>query len=169
MKRVTDVVRVFNKVLEATPTKLVMIGDGPERLAATGVAKQLGITDRILYVGNYENIEEILPCADLVIQPSEHESFGLVPLEAMACEVPVIVTASGGVQEVVQQGETGYLCEVGDIETMAGHAITLLSNPDQARDMGRKGRAHVLQHFQKNTIVDQYESLYKEVLEMRAQ
>lgn len=169
VKRVTDVVRVFNKVLEAMPAKLVMVGDGPERLAATGVAKQLGITDRILYVGNYENIEDLLPCADLVIQPSEHESFGLVPLEAMACEVPVIVTASGGVQEVVQQGETGYLCEVGDIETMAAHAISLFSNPEAAKEMGRKGRAHVLQHFQKNAIVEQYETLYKQVLEMRAQ
>ena len=167
VKRVTDVVRVFNKVAEQMPARLVMVGDGPERLAAAGVAKQLGITDRILYLGNYENIEEILPCADLVMQPSEHESFGLVPLEAMACEVPVIVTASGGVKEVVIQGETGYLCEVGDIETMAAHAIELLENPEQAREMGQKGRAHVLQHFQKDRVVDQYESLYQEVLKMR--
>ncbi|MCK5861463.1 MAG: N-acetyl-alpha-D-glucosaminyl L-malate synthase BshA [Candidatus Hydrogenedentes bacterium] len=167
VKRVTDVVRVFNKVQEVLPAKLVMVGDGPERMAAAGVAKQLGISDSILYLGNCENIEDILPCADLVIQPSEHESFGLVPLEAMACEIPVIVTASGGVQEVVCQGETGYLCEVGDIETMAFHAIELLSNPEKAHEMGRKGRFHVLKHFQKSAIVDQYEALYHEVSQMR--
>jgi len=169
VKRVTDVVRVFKRIADAMPAKLVMVGDGPERLSAAGVAKQLGIDDRISYLGNYENIEEILPCADLVIQPSEHESFGLVALEAMACEVPVIVTASGGVKEVVLQGETGYLCEVGDIETMAGYAINLLSNPEQTQQMGRKGREHVLRHFQKDAIVSQYEALYKEVLEMRVE
>ncbi len=166
VKRVTDVVRVFKKVNDAVPARLVMVGDGPERLAASGVAKQLGITDRIAYLGNYEDIEDLLPCADLVIQPSEHESFGLVPLEAMACEVPVIVTASGGITEVVTDGETGYLCEVGDIETMATHAIALLSDEARAGEMGRKGRAHVLKHFQKEAIVGQYERVYAEVLQM---
>ncbi len=169
VKRVTDVVRVFKRITEALPARLVMVGDGPERLAAVGVAKQLGITDSILYLGNYEDIEDILPSADLIIQPSEHESFGLVPLEAMACEVPVIVTASGGVTEVVQHDKTGYLCEVGDIETMASHAVALLSDPEKARAMGRRGRVHVLQRFQKEAIIDQYEALYREALQQREQ
>lgn len=168
VKRVTDVVRVFNKVLEVLPARLIMIGDGPERLSATGVAKQLGITDKILYLGNCENIEELLPCADLLIQPSEHESFGLVPLEAMACEVPVIVTNSGGITEVVEHGETGYLCEVGDIEAMASYAVQILQHPEQAREIGRKGRLHVAEHFSQTQIVGQYEALYAEVLERRA-
>jgi len=168
VKRVTDVVRVFNKVLEVLPARLIMIGDGPERLSATGVAKQLGITENISYLGNCENIEELLPCADLLIQPSEHESFGLVPLEAMACEVPVIVTNSGGITEVVEHAETGYLCEVGDIEAMASYAVQIFQNPEQAREMGRKGRMHVVKHFSHDQIVGQYEALYEEVLERRA-
>ena len=168
VKRVTDVVRVFNKVLEVLPARLIMIGDGPERLSATGVAKQLGITNQILYLGNCENIEELLPCADLLIQPSEHESFGLVPLEAMACEVPVIVTNSGGITEVVEHGETGYLCEVGDIEAMASYAVQILQHPEQAREIGRKGRLHVAEYFSQTQIVGQYEALYAEVLERRA-
>lgn len=169
VKRVTDVVRVFKKVLEQLPARLVMIGDGPERLSAAGVAKQLGIADKILYLGNCDNIEDLLPCADLLVQPSEHESFGLVSLEAMACEVPVIVTNSGGVTEVVVDGETGFLCEVGDIETMALRAVQILNAPRRAREMGRRGRAHVIQYFPRDLIVAQYETLYAEVLERRAQ
>lgn len=168
VKRVTDVVRVFKRVLDKMPARLIMIGDGPERLSATGVAKQLGIADRIQYLGNCENVEDLLPCADLLLQPSEHESFGLVPLEAMACEVPVIVTNSGGVAEVVDHGETGFLCEVGDIETMAQYAMEILNHPEQAREMGRRARAHVIARFPRDVIVGQYEALYEEVLERRA-
>ena len=167
VKRVTDVVRVFKKVLDEIPARLVMVGDGPERLSAVGVAKQLGIADRILYLGNCENIEDLLPCADLVIQPSEHESFGLVPLEAMACEVPVIVTNSGGVAEVVRHGDTGFLCEVGDIDAMARHAVEILRDAGRAREMGRRGRAHALGRFPRDKTVAQYEALYEEVLEQR--
>ncbi len=168
VKRVTDVVRVFKRILDQVPARLIMIGDGPERLSAAGVAKQLGIADRILYLGNCENIEEVLPCADLVIQPSEHESFGLVPLEAMACEVPVIVTASGGVTEVVQHGENGFLCEVGDIDAMARCALDILTQPELAARMGKSGREHVLRSFPRDAIVDQYEALYQEVLTRKA-
>ena len=138
VKRVTDVVRVFKRVLDQVEARLVMVGEGPERMAAVGVARQLGIADRIQYLGNYENIETILPCADLVFQPSEHESFGLVPLEAMACEVPVLATASGGITEVVKHEETGYLCEVGDIESMSRYAVALLSKPALAAEMAAK-------------------------------
>jgi len=168
VKRVTDVVRIFKKVLEYMPARLIMVGDGPERLSAVGVAKQLGIAEKIRYLGNCENIEDLLPCADLLIHPSEHESFGLVPLEAMACEVPVIATNSGGITEVVAHGETGYLCEVGDIETMAHFAVQVLKDPKRAREMGRRGRAHVIEHFPRDLIVGHYEALYAEVLEQRA-
>ena len=168
VKRVTDVVRVFKKVQEHMPARLIMVGDGPERLSAAGVAKQLGIADKILYVGNHDTIEDLLPCADLVINPSEHESFGLVPLEAMACEVPVIVTNSGGVAEVVLHEETGFLCEVGDIETMAQYAISILNDPERAREMGKRGRIHVMSRFPQEEIVSQYEALYREVIERYA-
>lgn len=164
VKRVTDVVRVFKKVSDCVPSRLVMVGDGPERLSAVGVAKQLGIADRIRYLGNQADIEEILPCADLVLQPSEHESFGLVALEAMACQVPVVATGSGGIREVVPDGLAGYLCEVGDIDSMAKHAVELLSEPDLVRAMGARGRQRAEDLFSKDKIVLEYERLYREVL-----
>jgi N-acetyl-alpha-D-glucosaminyl L-malate synthase BshA len=164
VKRITDVVRVFNKVLKRVKARLIMVGEGPERLSAVGVARQLGITDKIRFLGAYEDIEHIIPCADLVIQPSEHESFGLTPLEAMACGVPVIGTASGGIVEVVEHGVCGYLAEVGDIDTMALYAIEILTEPAKAAEMGRKGRERALSHFPQDRIVGEYEALYSEVL-----
>lgn len=164
VKRVTDVVRVFKKVLEKVNARLIMVGEGPERMTAVGTAKQLGITDKITYLGNYEEIQNILPCADLVFQPSEHESFGLVPLEAMASGVPVIGTDSGGVREVVIHGETGYLCDVGDIEAMAGHAVELLLDPAKAHAMGERGKVVARERFNKDDRVAEYEALYEELL-----
>ncbi len=164
VKRVTDVVRVFRRINEKIPSRLVMVGEGPERMSAVGVAKQLGIADRIKHLGNQENIESLIPCADLVIQPSEHESFGLVPLEAMACGVPVLGTRSGGIVEVIEDGVTGILCEVGDIDDMAKRAIDILSDPAASRAMGEKGQQRVLERFSRDRIVDEYETLYKELL-----
>ena len=167
VKRVTDVVRAFKKILDHVDARLVMVGEGPEKLAAAGVAKQLGVADRVKYLGNYPNIEGLLPCADLIFQPSEHESFGLVPLEAMACKVPVLATASGGITEVVEHGETGYLTEVGDIEAMAKYAIEILTNPQLAKQMGQRGREFAMTNFSQDNIVPQYEALYARVLEAR--
>jgi N-acetyl-alpha-D-glucosaminyl L-malate synthase BshA len=161
---VTDVVRAFKKIVDRLPARLVMVGDGPERISAVGVAKQLGIADRVQYLGNQGNVETVLPCADLVFQPSEHESFGLVPLEAMACEVPVIATASGGICEVIEHGVTGFLCEVGDIDAMAGYAVTLLTNSKRAKEMGRKARQRVVEIFSSDKIIPQYEELYNQVV-----
>ncbi len=161
VKRVTDVVRAFKKIVDRIPARLVMVGDGPERMSAVGVAKQLGVSDKIRYLGNTQNIESILPCADLVFQPSEHESFGLVPLEAMACGIPVLSTASGGVCEVVEHGVTGYLCEVGDTDAMADHALRVLQDASRAAEMGRLGRERVEKLFNKQEIVPQYEQLYE--------
>ncbi|GMW03552.1 MAG: N-acetyl-alpha-D-glucosaminyl L-malate synthase BshA [Candidatus Hydrogenedentota bacterium] len=160
VKRVTDVVRAFKKISDQMPARLIMVGDGPERLSASGVAKQLGVLDRITFIGNNPSIENLLPCADVVFQPSEHESFGLVPLEAMACRVPVIGTNSGGVTEVVEDGVTGYLCEVGDTETMAARAIEILGSPSKSAEMGRHGRDRALTMFSEERIVPQYEALY---------
>lgn len=165
VKRVTDVVRVFKRILDRVPARLIMVGEGPERLSAVGVAKQLGITDRITYLGSYENIEYLLPAADLIIQPSEHESFGLVPLEAMCCETPVLATRSGGIVEVVEDGVTGCLCEVGDIESMAQCALDILLTPGKKEAMGKKGRERAIRCFSKDAITAQYEALYAESLE----
>ncbi len=164
VKRITDVVRVFNKVLKRVKARLIMVGDGPERLSAVGVARQLGIMDSITFLGSYENIERIIPCADLIFQPSEHESFGLTPLEAMACGVPVLGTSSGGIVEVVEHGVSGYLAEVGDIDTMALYAIEVLTDAAKAAEMGRRGRERALAKFPRDAIVGEYESLYESVL-----
>lgn len=164
VKRVTDVVRTFKKVLEHVNARLIMVGDGPERISATGVARQLGIGDRITYLGNYEAVESILPHADLLFQPSEHESFGLVPLEGMVSGVPVLGTASGGIREVVEHGVTGYLCEVGDIEAMTRYALDILRNEQEAREMGAKGRERARALFSEEKIVDQYEQLYEDCM-----
>ncbi|MBI1321514.1 MAG: N-acetyl-alpha-D-glucosaminyl L-malate synthase BshA [Candidatus Hydrogenedens sp.] len=167
VKRVTDVVRAFKKILDHVDAKLVMVGEGPERMASLRTAKQLGIDDRVRYIGVHEDIEAILPCADLVFQPSEHESFGLVALEAMACGVPVLATDSGGVREVIHHGVHGYLTEVGDIEAMAACAIDILTDPAKAKAMGAAGREFALANFSRDTIVSQYEMLYDRVVEAR--
>ncbi|HQH51834.1 MAG TPA: N-acetyl-alpha-D-glucosaminyl L-malate synthase BshA [Candidatus Hydrogenedentes bacterium] len=164
VKRVTDVVRTFKKILDRVNARLIMVGDGPERISAAGVARQLGVSDKITYLGNNEAVESILPLADLVFQPSEHESFGLVPLEAMLSGVPVLGTASGGVCEVVEHGVTGYLCEVGDTDAMARCALEVLQNGAKAREMGIKGRARARELFAEEKIVDQYERLYENCL-----
>lgn len=164
VKRVTDVVRAFKKIAERAPARLIMVGDGPERISAVGVVRQLGLSNRVEFIGNSDNIESILPLADLVFQPSEHESFGLVPLEAMACGVPVIGTASGGIVEVVEHGVTGFLCEVGDIDTMSNYAIDLLTNEELTEEMGRRGKEFALTTFSRDKIVTQYENLYRELI-----
>ncbi len=167
VKRVTDVIRAFRKMLEQVNARLLMLGDGPERIGAMGVARQLGIADRITCLGNVEHVEELLPAADLIFQPSEHESFGLVPLEAMACEVPVLVTASGGIVEVVEHGVTGFLCEVGDTDAMARYGVEILNNPELARAMGKRGRTHAIDKFSPDRIVGEYEALYAGLIEKR--
>ncbi|HIJ65454.1 MAG TPA: N-acetyl-alpha-D-glucosaminyl L-malate synthase BshA [Candidatus Hydrogenedentes bacterium] len=164
VKRVTDIVRAFAKIADQVPARLVMVGEGPERLSAAAVVKQLGLSDKVTFLGNYRAIENILPAADLLLQPSEHESFGMVPLEAMACRVPVIATASGGIIEVVEHGVTGYLCEVGDTDCMAAWAIELLTDAERARQMGEQGRERALRLFPKDKIVAQYEALYSELV-----
>lgn len=164
VKRVTDIVRVFKRVLDAVDARLVMVGDGPERMSALGVAKQLGVTDKIKWLGNYQDIETILPCADIVFQPSEHESFGMVALEAMASGVPVLATRSGGIVEVVEDGINGYLCDVGDIDTMSARAIELLTDAEKSKAFGASGRERATTVFAQDPIIDQYEALYRELL-----
>ncbi len=165
VKRVTDVVRVFKRIADQLPAQLIMVGDGPERMSAVGVARQLGIENKVRFMGTYENIESILPCADLVLQPSEHESFGLVPLEAMAFGIPVVATASGGICEVVEDGVTGCLCEVGDIEAMARCALDILGDEERTRKMAEQARNRARTVFSRERAVDAYEALYRRLLE----
>src|SRR5438132_8866407 len=145
-----------------------MIGDGPERATAEWLAQRKGIRDRVLFLGKQDRVHEKLAVADLMLMPSELESFGLAALEAMACEVPAIATRVGGVSEVIEDGRNGYLADVGDVETMARLAIELLSDEDALRQMGKRARAQAQSKFCSKKIIPQYEEFYREVLERRS-
>jgi N-acetyl-alpha-D-glucosaminyl L-malate synthase BshA len=168
VKRLTDVIEIFDRVRKQIPSKLLMIGDGPDRSVAEWLAVQKGIHDDVLFLGKQDQIQETLGVADIMLMPSELESFGLAALEAMACEVVPIATRAGGVPEVIDHGKSGYLAEVGDVETMARYAIELLNDEPKLREMGRQGRAVALDRFCSTKIVKQYEDFYRRVLERSA-
>jgi N-acetyl-alpha-D-glucosaminyl L-malate synthase BshA len=164
VKRVEDVIRVFEQVRKVIPSKLLMIGDGPERPNAEELSRHLDVCQDIRFLGKQEQVDEILSITDLFILPSEYESFGLAALEAMACGVPVISTNTGGLPEINVPGQTGYLSDVGDIDSMAAGAIKILQ--DDASLAQFKSRA--LQHtknFERAKIVPLYEQLYLQVIE----
>ncbi len=164
VKRVEDVVRVFAGVAAALPARLVLVGDGPERPRAQALAEELGVAERVTFLGKHTSVEELLSCCDLFLLPSESESFGLAALEAMACGAPVLATAVGGVPEVVEDGATGALLPVGDVEGMVEAAIRILSEPGVAQAMGRQAREVAVSRFAADHIVPLYESYYRRVL-----
>ena len=164
VKRIADVIKVFAEITKALPARLMLIGDGPERSTAEYLARQFGVEDRIHFLGKQDNVNELLPCADLMLMPSEMESFGLAALEAMACSVPAIATRVGGVPELIHDGIDGRLFEVGDVESMAKAAITLLRDPPQLSAMAVAARKTAQDHFCAHTIIDLYESFYRRIL-----
>jgi N-acetyl-alpha-D-glucosaminyl L-malate synthase BshA len=168
VKRLTDVVEIFDRVHKQMPAKLLLIGDGPDRSVAEWLAVQKGIHDDVLFLGKQDQIQEKVAAADVMLMPSELESFGLAALEAMACEVVPIATRAGGVPEVIDHGKSGFLADVGDVETMAGYAIKLLRDETLLREMGRQGRKVALERFCSTKIVKQYEDFYRRVLERSA-
>ncbi len=163
VKRVDDVIKIFEKVSKEVPSKLLMIGDGPDRQSAEDLAKQLGIYDDIRFLGKQEQISEILSIADLFILPSESESFGLSALEAMACSVPLISTNTGGLPEINIPGKTGFLSNVGDVDDMAQHAIYILSDDERLKHFKKEAITQA-RRFEKQHIIPQYEKLYCEVI-----
>lgn len=163
VKRVEDVIHVFNRVMEKIPSKLLLIGDGPERMHIEKLCREFDICDRVTFLGKQDMIEEILSVCDLFILPSETESFGLAALEAMACQVPVIATNSGGIPEVNEHGLTGFNSNVGDVDDMAKNALYILSDNERLA----KFKANALQHAHKfdiKTVLLTYETLYQSVL-----
>ncbi len=164
LKRVTDVVRIFAEINKNVPSKLLFVGDGPERPAAESLARELGIYDETRFVGRQEQIEEVLAISDLFILPSDYESFGLAALEAMAAGVPVISSNAGGLPEVNIEGETGFLADVGDVETMSRRAVELLSDESKLQKFKTKAAAHA-RLFDIDTIVPRYEALYNRFLQ----
>lgn len=165
VKRVPDVVRLFAKVLEAMPAKLLMIGDGPERNPVEKLARDLGVEEHIRFVGKQEQIEDILPISDLFVLPSDYESFGLAALEAMAAKVPVLSTNAGGLPEINIHEQTGFLAPVGDVEAMAGFAIGMLKNDALHQQMKAAAFAQALR-FDIENIVPLYEKLYSRFCRM---
>jgi len=168
VKRITDVIEIFDRVHKQMPSRLLLIGDGPDRSVAEWLAVQKGIHDDVLFLGKQDQIYEKLSIADIMLLPSELESFGLAALEAMACEVVPISTRAGGVPEVIDHGNTGFLADVGDVETMARYAIDLLNDEPRLRAMGKRARAVAMERFCSTKIVKQYEDFYRRVLDRSA-
>jgi N-acetyl-alpha-D-glucosaminyl L-malate synthase BshA len=165
VKRVTDVIEIFDLVQKKIPAKLLMIGDGPDRSKAEWLAVTKGIHDRVLFLGKQDRIHEKLPFADVMLMPSELESFGLAALEAMACEVVPVATRVGGVPEVIEHGVSGYMAPVGAIAEMAGYAIDVLGDEAKLRNMGKLARKEAQKRFCSTKIISQYEKFYRAVLD----
>lgn len=164
VKRVLDVVEVFARIAPKVPSRLLLIGDGPERSAAEFLARRHGITNRVEFLGKQENVNELLGLADLMLMPSEMESFGLAALEAMACCVPAIATRVGGVPELIEDGNNGLLYEVGDIDGMAAGALSLLTDSTRLEAMSLAARRTAQDKFCASRIIPHYEEYYERVI-----
>ncbi|MFH0795001.1 MAG: N-acetyl-alpha-D-glucosaminyl L-malate synthase BshA, partial [bacterium] len=164
VKRLEDVVRICGLINARVASRLILVGDGPDRDKAFRLAQELNIADRVRFVGKQESIQPYFSIADLFLFPSEYESFGLAALEAMSCEVPVITSDGGGLPEVLEQGVSGHLCSVGSVECMADYGVELLTNEEKSRAMGAAGRKRAIEHFSADRAVTEYENLYKRLL-----
>lgn len=163
VKRVEDVLAVFKMVNQQLPSKLVLIGDGPERPRMEMLSREWGISQEVCFLGKQDNVEELLAISDLFLLPSEHESFGLAALEAMACEVPIIASNIGGLTEVILQGKTGYACPVADVAEMSDKAIYILSDPDRHAAF-RLAAFNRAKDFDIHQILPMYEDAYYECM-----
>ncbi len=164
VKRLQDVIAAFAKIVETVPAKLLLIGDGPERERAFQTARNLGVMDKTYFLGKQNMIEHYYSIADLLLFPSEYESFGVTALEAMSSQLPVVASSGSGLSEVVEDGKTGYLRPVGDVNAFAAAAIEILTNPDLSKTMGENGRQRAVNCFQAHRITQQYLNMYYSVL-----
>jgi L-malate glycosyltransferase len=164
VKRVVDAVKVFAEVAKEMPAQLVMIGDGPDRSAAEWLAHDLGIHSRVHFLGKQDRVSSLLPLADIMLMPSELESFGLAALEAMACKVPAIATRVGGVPELIDDGVTGLLYPVGDVAAMAAGAVALLKDRARFEAMRDAARKTAQQRFCSTLVLPRYVNYYQSVL-----
>lgn len=164
VKRTADVIRIFEKVQAVIPSKLLMVGDGPERAYDEQLCRTLNICENVRFLGKQDAIEEILSVSDLFLMPSESESFGLAALEAMACRVPIITTNAGGIPELNVDGFCGYMSDVGDVESMANHAIEILKD-DAVLKQFKDNAFTRAQDFDLKKILPSYVNFYKEVIE----
>ena len=163
IKRVQDVVKIFHEVHKQLPSKLLFVGDGPERQMTEELSRTLGVCDDVRFVGKQEQMEDILAIADLFLLTSDYESFGLAALEAMAAGVPVVSTNAGGLKEIMIPGETGYMADIGDINTMSQYALDILKKDDVLRRFKTNAAAHAKKYDISN-IIPVYEKLYERFL-----
>lgn len=168
VKRVNDCIDIFAQVLKKVPAKLLMIGDGPDRSRAERLACQKGIHDRVIFLGKQDQVHEKLAMADVMLLPSEMESFGLAALEAMASEVVPITSSVGGLPEVIDHGVTGFMAPVGDVNAMAAAAIDILSDDSKLRNMGKQARKAAQARFCSTKIIPKYEEYYRLVLDRKS-
>ncbi|MEK6571871.1 MAG: N-acetyl-alpha-D-glucosaminyl L-malate synthase BshA [Bacteroidota bacterium] len=164
VKRVADAINVFNTIRERIPSKLLLIGDGPDRSSCERLCRDLKIYDDVKFLGKQAELVPLLSAADLFLMPSQSESFGLSALEAMACGVPVVSSSVGGLPELVVHGETGFIAEIGDIQRMARYAIDLLTNEEKHGLFADASRRRAVELFDMEKVVDQYEQHYQKVL-----
>jgi N-acetyl-alpha-D-glucosaminyl L-malate synthase BshA len=163
VKRVPEVVTIFDRILKhGIAAKLLLVGDGPERQRTEQQCRDLGICDHVRFLGKLDQVEDVLSIADLFLIPSGSETFGLAALEAMSCSVPVISSNIGGLPEVNVQGETGFLCDLDDIDCMAKNAVEILTNPELHDRMSKNARKRA-ELFNQDLVVNQYEDYYKAV------
>ena len=163
VKRIPDVIKIFHLIQQIIPAKLMMVGDGPEKEKAEQLCEELGISDKVIFFGNSNEVDRILSYTDLFLLPSQTESFGLAALEAMACGVPVISSNSGGLPEVNFEGVSGYLSDVGAIDEMAENALKILMSDANLAEF-KKNALSVAQKFDIKAILPLYENLYLEAL-----
>ena len=165
LKRVDDVVRIFAEVHRVRPAVLLLIGDGPERSRVEALARQLGLGNRVVFVGKMLSFVELLQASDVFLMPSESESFGLAALEALSCGVPVVASDVGGIPEVVPEGEVGFLAPVGDVATMAERVLRILADAALHARLSRAARARAVQQYGLQPAIDRYEAHYERVLQ----
>jgi N-acetyl-alpha-D-glucosaminyl L-malate synthase BshA len=165
VKRVQDTIHILNEVRKQIDAKLILIGDGPERSDCERLARELDLADHVKFLGKQTALIELLSCADVFLLPSQSESFGLAALEAMACGVPVVASNIGGIPEVVQHGESGYVAELGDTERMAKYVKELLGNGKKWLHFSENARKTAYEKFDSEKIIPMYENVYKKALE----
>ncbi len=168
VKRVTDVVEIFDRVQKKIPARLLMMGDGPDRRAAERLACERGIHSKIHFLGKQDRVHEKLGLADVLLLPSEMESFGLAALEGMACEVVPVTSREGGLPELITDGVDGYMCKMGDVDSMAARAIEVLGDDARLETMRKAARHTAETRFCTTKIIPQYEALYRGLLERKS-
>jgi len=164
VKRVADTIKILKLVKNEIPAKLILVGDGPDRSECERLSRELNMQNDVIFLGKQDGLEEILPCGDLFLMPSQSESFGLAALEAMSCGLPVISSSVGGLPELNMHNKTGFIAEFGDIERMASYAVSLLGNEKKYNIFSENARSRAVENFDKNLIIHQYEEYYKKIL-----